>query len=435
MTSVPKERKTELSGSDLPKKEEKGLEADLMTDSVKILMDILRSELRREEFDVDRILSMSEDELSKLYKLASHHELAHVVGKKIVKSGRVTSPTGILEAFTDAYDLASVIFIHQNIVFGQICTAFENAGISYIPLKGSVLRKYYADPSIRKSCDIDVLIKKDQLSEAVELLASENKYVIGRRLSKDISLTSESGVHVELHFGLIGYSNFKTADGEKSPDRLFENIWEEAIPDRSKHYRFDMKPETFLVYHIAHMAKHFISGGCGIKPFMDLWIIERNFFFDRAEVQKTLGNSGLYRFYKSSVDLSRKWFDGEDQKPETACGDSDELLQSMEDYILSGGVYGSIGNNIAASQAAKGGKVGYILSRIFLKYDILKLRYPILCKYPILTPAMEVVRWISVIGQGSFRRLKNEAGKSMDTSAEKRDSVGKMLEDLGISVF
>lgn len=64
---------------------------------------------------------------------------------------------------------------------------------------------------------------------------------------------------------------------------------------------YKMSKELFLLYHIYHMAKHFIHGGCGIKPFIDLWIIKNKIGFDGGKAQKMLQESGLLAFYERVV--------------------------------------------------------------------------------------------------------------------------------------
>ena len=119
----------------------------------------------------------------------------------------------------------------------------------------------------------------------------------------------------------------------------------------------------FFIYFY-HMAKHFINGGCGIKPFIDLWVIKNKVGFDEEKAQKMLQESGLLAFYERSIDLMSVWFEG---KPHNS------VTQEMEDYILQGGVYGTLEQQLAMSQNKKGGKFRHLLSKIFLSYEQMKV--------------------------------------------------------------
>ena len=58
--------------------------------------------------------------------------------------------------------------------YTQICEILEAAKIPYIPLKGALLRAYYPEDYMRTSCDIDILIQKQNLKPAVEKLICNN---------------------------------------------------------------------------------------------------------------------------------------------------------------------------------------------------------------------------------------------------------------------
>ena len=79
----------------------------------------------------------------------------------------------------------------------------EDAGIDYIPLKGSVLREYYRNPPMRTSCDIDILVPKDKVDAAASALVTACGYTINGRSGHDISMTAKNGQHLELHFALM----------------------------------------------------------------------------------------------------------------------------------------------------------------------------------------------------------------------------------------
>ena len=60
--------------------------------------------------------------------------------------------------------------------FKRICESFEENSIDFMPLKGSVLRKLYAEPWLRTSSDADILVKEKDLKRAEELLEKMSLY-------------------------------------------------------------------------------------------------------------------------------------------------------------------------------------------------------------------------------------------------------------------
>ena len=51
--------------------------------------------------------------------------------------------------------------------------------------------------------------------------------------------------------------------------QLSPKIWGHcsSLPDKPNQYL--MTKEDFYIYHVIHMAKHFLNGGIGIKHFLD----------------------------------------------------------------------------------------------------------------------------------------------------------------------
>ena len=57
------------------------------------------------------------------------------------------------------------------------------------------------------------------------------------------------------------------------------------------------------------MAKHFVStGGCGIRPFLDIWVLNHKIDFNREKREKLLSDGGLDVFAKQAELLSEVWF-------------------------------------------------------------------------------------------------------------------------------
>ena len=191
----------------------------------------------------------------------------------------------------------------------------------------------------------------------------------------------------------------------------------------NKVYQHYMTDEMFYFYHIAHMAKHFENGGCGIRPFIDLWILDGIQEADQEKRDKLLLQGNLLKFANAVRKLSRIWFENEKY---------DFTSQQMEDYILTGGVYGNNENRITVQQQKKGGRIKYALSKIFIPYDVIKFHYPILQKHIWLTPFMEVRRWFKLIFCGHAKRTINELKYNQTISADKADATKNFLENIGL---
>ena len=289
--------------------------------------------------------------------------------------------------------------------------------IPFIPLKGSVICKFYPEPWFRTSCDLDVLVKENDLDRATAALVEKLAYEPESKGSHDDSFFSESGVYIELHHDLI---EEKCAE---SAELVLQSVWDHAAAV-SGTSEYILSDEMFYYYHIAHMAKHFVvTGGCGIRPFLDIWILNHRVDFDREKREKLLSDGGLSVFANRAELLSEVWFGNAEHT---------EITRQMERYILRGGVYGTTTNRVAVQQQKQGGKMKYALSRIFIPYDVIKFHYPILQKHKWLTPIMEVRRWGKLIFCGHLKRTVNELKYNSTISEDVAAETRALLKNVGL---
>lgn len=361
------------------------------------------------------MVSLSEEELSALYALAKKHDMAHLVGATLEKEGLLGE--GALRAKFQKQALIAVLRQERfDYELSQIRSLLEEASIRFLPLKGSVIRPLYPEAWMRTSCDIDVLVDEENLDAAVKLLCEKLGYEAeADRNYHDISLHAPSGVHLELHFSIL--EHMESLDGELS------RVWEFSSPisEGSSEYRMT---NEYLVFHtVAHMSYHFVHGGCGIRPFLDLFLMREKLPLDEAILLTHLRACSLEQFYESAIALSEVWFS--DRAPT-------DVTCAMQEFLLSGGVYGSEVNRISVAQGKKGSRGGYLLGRIFLPYEDLCLRYSVLKKKKWLFPICQVRRWGRILFGGKAKRSMRELRVSANISDEKRDRTGELLKKLGL---
>ena len=380
----------------------------------RVMMNLIGSEVCGNAVCADEVKSLSDDELKALYKLSKSHDLANLVGNALIKNNLI-SDNKIKSVFEK--ELYTAVFRYESINYelGNIREILSESEIPFIPLKGSVIRKYYPEPWQRTSCDIDVLVKEKDADNAAEYLQTRLQYRCEEKWQHDISLFSPSNVHVELHFKLLD-SDFKQV-------KDLIDVWSGDEISLLSDSEYQMSKELFLLYHIYHMAKHFIHGGCGIKPFIDLWVIKNKVGFDEWKAQKILQESGLLAFFERSIDLVNVWFENKEHS---------EITQEMENYILQGGVYGTLEQNLAMSQNKKGGKFRHLMSRIFLSYKDMAVYYPSLKKCPILFPFYQVRRWCRILFCGGRKTAMNEIKLNQSISEEKKQTAKRLIEELGL---
>ncbi len=216
---------------------------------VEIMMKLIKSEVCSTPLDVVAPISLSDAESQRLYALSKSHDLAHIVASALRKNN-ISVPKDTETKFQK--QMFSAVFRYENInyEYNRICGVLERAQIQFVPLKGSVIRKYYAEPWMRTSCDIDILVHEADLEKATEIIAGELGYEIGQKGRHDVPFNSQTGVHLELHYSLIEDSEIR---------RIFTLYYikgyawrrvarelgyaDESVP-RKKHDRYLLSTET-----------------------------------------------------------------------------------------------------------------------------------------------------------------------------------------------
>lgn len=385
------------------------------TETSKVMFVLLRSAVYGDLLSSEEISLYSPDILPKITLLAQKHDVIHLIVFALKKNGLFDEGNKNLESkiLLAVYRLEKL-----NYELTKLCAALEQAEIPFIPLKGSVLRQYYPEPWMRTSCDIDVLVHEEDLQRVVSYLSDNLGYRRESQNSHDISMFSQGGVHIEVHFDLV-------EDGKvNSATAVLKKIWNVAVKHDMCNCQYEIPDEMFYFYHIAHMAKHFVgTGGCGIRPFLDIWVLNHRIDFNREKREKLLSDGGLSVFAKQAELLSEVWFGNAEHT---------EITKQMERYILRGGVYGTTTNRVAVQQQKQGGKVKYALSKIFIPYDVIKFHYPILQKHRWLTPIMEVRRWGKLIFCGHLKRTVNELKYNSTISDDAAAEAKTLLKNVGL---
>ncbi len=347
---------------------------------------------------------MTDGLLSQVFDLAKAHDVVHIVTFALVKNNLLFGSAFEGVYREEMYD-AVIKSENQTYTVQKISAAFEEEKIPHIPLKGSVIKEFYPESWMRTSRDVDVLIHKEDLPKAEQKLwamgfekTNEGKH--------DVSFVNEQKVCLELHFTLMEEEKSKAY--AKIPDR----VWEYAVSENGG-CRCRLKDEMLYFYHLAHMAKHFRSGGCGLRPFVDLWLISKAKNYRTPETAELLKKGGLADFERQAIELCKVWFDG---------GEHNETTLAAEEFILKGGLFGSTKTRAAASSQLHGSDEKYFLSRAFVPYDYLKNVYPILKKYKFLLPVFEMVRIFSLIfgNKKELRKRNINAAKNISDEEAKR---------------
>ena len=304
----------------------------------------------------DGIRDCSDEPFDELFALAKAHDLSHVIAYALFERGLVKEGNTLFERVQREQISAIWRYEQTQMTLDEIREVFEDGCVSFVPLKGSVIREFYAEPWLRTSCDIDVLVHEKDLERAAELLCERGWTKKGKNFH-ELSLYSPLGVHLELHYNIT--------EQTESIDRVLTRVWDYCGKADGKTYEHRQGPE-FLMYHLlAHMSYHFISGGCGIRPFIDIWLLRDKLGYDKEVLAALCTEAELLTFWKNVNALIDVWFEGSEHT---------QLTSQMESFIFGGGVYGTTANRVILEQAQSGGKTKNLWFRLFMPYSLMRER-------------------------------------------------------------
>lgn len=298
-------------------------------------------------------------------------------------------PKDTMKKFKTAYERAMMIEAFQALELEAISNAFETAGICHIPLKGSVIKYLYPDPSYRKSGDIDILIKPDD-KKRVHKIMHENGYLVDKADEYELheGYRKPPFILTEIHDRLVEKNNRAYA--------FLSNVWENVKPMPGTRHRYEMTDEMLYVFSVAHFAKHIKNGGAGIKFVSDMYVLSKK-EIDKNTVGEMLEKSRLSEFDSILSQLTDSWFGN--------CGDVSPSAERLEDFVLCGGSFGTEEQSRLLKKSAvfvnRKEKIKYMITKtyngIFVNYASMRSKYPILLKHRYLLPIMWIVRMFGII--------------------------------------
>lgn len=306
--------------------------------------------------------------------------------------------------------------------YNKITEAFNKNRIDYMPLKGILLKQIYPKPDMRSMSDIDILIKTEQY-EKIKVMFSDMGYNEKKESNHELPW-QKNNIYVELHKRIISTYN-------KDFYQHFGDGWKLGIADKEQPCRYEMRTEDAFVYLFTHFAKHYRSGGIGIKHMTDLWVYLKAYpSMDDSYIEDQLSSLKLLEFYKNVLKTLEAWFSG---------AEPTEITDFITDVIFNSNSYGNHEDHIAGlmirSQKTTGHKTNTrareIVKTLFLPYRYMREKYPMLNKAPVLLPFMWIVRGVTVIFTTPNKINKwYEDTKLM--SDENTDTYHKSLKFVGL---
>ncbi len=378
-----------------------------------LLLAVIRCSIFGSELTEDQERKTRES-LPEIIELAKHHDLSHLLFDVLACKGIVTKSDELYSGLEKAKLTALFRSVKMDAELKRITTALSEAGIEHIPLKGAVIKALYPEAHMRTSCDIDVLVREESVDLAASVLCEKLMYTTnGEKHFHDLQMFSPAGINLELHFSIL--ENMPNIDG------VLSRVFDYAFPVKEGSYTLALSNE-FLIFHLlAHCYYHFVNGGSGIKPFIDLKLALSKLDHSSKELKELCSEASVLKFLEGALSLSEIWFGNSEHT---------ESSRRLEKYIINGGVYGSRSNHNSVKQNKAGGKLRHILSLIFVPYSSLRIMYPVLDRHPILTPICHIRRWCRIIFCGGVGRSVKIIKQNARVNDDERAEIAELFREL-----
>lgn len=368
------------------------------------LFAILRSSLDIKESTID----LNKEDVISLVRFGKRQSILPLLYRG-VKNMKLND--GIIKTFDyeRTKDLQKMILFDHEIQV--ISSVLNSAQIPFILLKGATLRHLYPDCFMRTCCDIDVLVNENDLIKAVNTIELETDFCKDIDNYHDVSMIN-SDSHLELHFSI--------KENMPNIDSLLDRVWEFSFPNLE--YNYKMSPEFQIFHVIAHMSYHMVHGGLGIRPFLDLWLLRNKTNYSKDILESFCSQCGILIFFHKCCKLVDAWMNHQPIEQE---------LLVFENYILSGGVFGSSANSMASKMRTHRGSK-YLLRRFFMSKALLEVDYPELKNKPYMFLVYQIKRWLRLLNPAVRNKVKREINtiKSIDDKAI--ESFDDLLVSLGL---
>lgn len=326
--------------------------------------------------------------------LCKRQKVSAIVARAV---GRVCPPPP--QDIEQAFARGAAGALRREILFenerAALTARMEAACMRYLPLKGVFLSPLYPEPGMREFSDNDILYDAARRRELIHLM-EEAGYKCADTLGVHDTFEKPPVFCFEMHRALL----------DETGDRggVFRDIWSRAVADTSdpdRHYAYRMRDEDFFLFFLAHFAKHYRTAGGGLRMIIDLYILRRRMLcnpaFDHAYVERMLARAGLADFAREADRMCDGVFSREEP----------DLPDEVMRRLFCGGAFGST-EEYVRSKLATMSRARYLLYRLFLPYDEMCLRYPVLKKCPPLLPLFWLLRPLRLLLPAQRRRNREE---------------------------
>ena len=258
-------------------------------------------------------------------------------------------------------------------------------GIPFMLLKGARIRAFYPKESMRQMSDIDILYDETKRDSLLKIMKDEGYTLFSWSENSD-DFSKKPYYTFEFHRQLF-FDDF----GQLAN---FSFVWESAKQDSKNASKYIMSDEDIYLHSIAHMYKHKVLGGFGVRFLADTYLILKNAeALDFDYISEKLDYLQLTDFEAFVRELSLCVIEDREL--------NEEQLDFMQN-VVSFGVFGDkrqgkvlLYEQFKEKNGGSKSMVRYTLQRLFPSREYMLRTYRVLEKKPYLLPYYYIERLVT----------------------------------------
>lgn len=301
-----------------------------------------------------------------IYQLTVRHSIQSLTFPALSEDMLDGMPHDIAARWRNEADMSLFQQVSYDVDREAILADFAKAGLSWIPLKGIIVTRYYPQPGMRSMSDQDLLIgyvesdahggwtargetgkQRKHWRDKAQDVAGRIMFDHGYHTIPDGSF-AKTPLHFELHRTLISAAEMSYGAHETEINH-YANPWRLVQQVKNSQNEFVLMSDEEYIFHLEHMLKHYRNSGFGLRFLADqyLYCVKFAEVVNSPRTHDKLAALGLTDFERDVRELSIALMDQPDSWDRLVSADG---LSLFED-VLAGGTYGSFEHRF--SQALK----------------------------------------------------------------------------------
>ncbi len=334
-----------------------------------------------------------------LYKLSVFHSVVAMAAMALESGVLLTESHASPECIKKWKD-AKVKAIRKNVLLDtereQIFQYFEEQGIWYLPLKGSVLKDMYPRMGMRQMADNDILFDPAFQRQVKAYMESGGYQTVSFGIGSHDVYEKPPVYNFEMHTALFNEYLFEEWA------EYYENVKPRLKKDEANNFGYHFSNEDFYIYLLTHGYKHYSGSGTGIRFLADIYVFvrEKKSVLNWEYISGELRTLNLYEFETVTRELAEKLF-GVDGNILT--DEKRELLSCL----MGAGAYGTIENRInRGMEQTRWKKFQYLWKRAFPDKKFMQAYSPFCRKHIWAIPIFWIYRLLraAVLRRNKIRR-------------------------------